>query len=90
MTERRLSRPPTSLTPFYTTGHRGWDSIEHALHRRGNDWYAVFARGYGMASSRCTVFSQPTRGFGQRAPHLVSADFTLNFDPLYLNQYGSN
>jgi hypothetical protein len=37
-----------------------------------------------------TVFSQPTRGFGQRAPHLVSADFTLNFDPLYLNQYGSN
>ncbi|KAF1958555.1 hypothetical protein CC80DRAFT_533617 [Byssothecium circinans] len=37
-----------------------------------------------------TVFSQPTRGFGQRAPHSVSADFTLNFNPLYLNQYGSN
>ena len=45
--------PPTPLTPFYTTRQRGWDSIEHALHRRGNDWYAVFARGYGMASSRC-------------------------------------
>jgi hypothetical protein len=43
-----------------------------------------------FAPAMLTVFSQPTRGFGQRAPHLVSADFTLNFDPLYLNQYGSN
>ncbi|KAF1960994.1 hypothetical protein CC80DRAFT_544391 [Byssothecium circinans] len=44
----------------------------------------------GEVKKRATVFSQPTRGFGQRAPCSVSADFTLNFNPLYLNQYGSN
>lgn len=67
MTEEHHSPPP--LIPFHTTRHRGWDAIEHALHRRGNEWYVVFTRGYGMAYSRCVgQISSPGESSSSSSP----------------------